>query len=187
MLLLRQEPAGRMLWTDACYLLCLGKIIDGAECPEKQKADWRGRCAVTLGGKSHYYHGSESAKEKFKGWEEIFFGARGVSRISLVLLRGFGGEKKHIKYTWVILRETHVTTHELRIPAHTHTQSLSLSVAHTVNTQTNEVEIFSYLRNISRLCGLVYTRWWQNASVVLYSEKSFHQTRLIVDLFVHLL
>lgn len=40
MLLPRQEPAGGRLWTDARYLLCLGKIIDEAECPAKQKADW---------------------------------------------------------------------------------------------------------------------------------------------------
>lgn len=49
MLLPRQEPAGGRLWTDARYLLCLGKIIDEAECPAKQKADWGPLCCNSWG------------------------------------------------------------------------------------------------------------------------------------------
>lgn len=55
------------------------------------------RCAVTLGGKSHYYRGSESTKKK------IFSGARGASSLAsglamFSITEGIWGEK-HIKYT----------------------------------------------------------------------------------------
>lgn len=61
------------------------------------------RCAVALGGKSHYYRRSESAKKNSRG-ERKFSSVPEVplrsplARLSLVLLKGFGGEK-HIKNT----------------------------------------------------------------------------------------
>lgn len=54
-------------------------------------------CAVTLGGKSHYCCGSESAKKNSRG-ERKFFSEPEVplrsplARLSLVLLKGFGGK-----------------------------------------------------------------------------------------------
>lgn len=62
------------------------------------------RCAATLGGKSHYYRGSESTKKKIQGVRgKIFLGARGASSLAsgsakFSIAEGIWGEK-HIKYT----------------------------------------------------------------------------------------
>ena len=79
-----------------CYSLSAlpGKIIDHGN-----KRLIEGRCAATLGGKSHHYHGSESAKKNSRG-ERKFSSEPEVSLhsalawLSSALLKGF--EKKNI-------------------------------------------------------------------------------------------
>lgn len=98
------EPAASREDALNCGLLSAlpGKIIDGPRRPQKQKADW-GLLRCALQGKSHCYHGSESAKKNSRGhW--IFSPEPEVSLHSdkfSAAAEGICGEK-HIKNTWVI-------------------------------------------------------------------------------------